>query len=263
MCHSSRLNVFFMCRAEFEQLGCSRSCLSGEGRFARLVPPECREVRPFKAKPGHVLTPQGEILAVPDGWALLPPGDAALSRRIKADGPCWVVRQPKGRKVFSHGIWAPAERIDALRIEREAERDDPAYQKRLDAGRQRRAKAEVEYQDEFHAAVFGFLNFAQTHEPIAIDMARRIVAHAVPVGSGTVARTKRISVEARAEAATIAWMRHQTTGYDSMTIPREKGRRREVRRMLAQRSKQLLARYRRGEEVDVESCPLARALAKD
>eukprot|EP01035_Chromulina_nebulosa_P056444 gene56444-77358_t len=58
-------------------------------------------------------------------------------------------------------------------------------------------------------------------------------AHATPVGSGTVARTKRIPIEQRAEAATIAWMRHQTTGYDSMTIPREKGLRREVRRMLA------------------------------
>ena len=42
-------------------------------------------------------------------------------------------------------------------------------------------------------------------------------------------------------------MRHQTTAYDSMVIPRVKGKRREVRRMLAQRSKELLARYRRVE----------------
>lgn len=48
----------------------------------------------------------------------------------------------------------------------------------------------------------------------------------------------------RAEAATIAWMRHQTTAYDDMTIPREKGKRREVRRMLAKRSKHLLQQYR-------------------
>jgi hypothetical protein len=36
-------------------------------------------------------------------------------------------------------------------------------------------------------------------------------------------------------------MRHQTTGYDGMAIPRVKGKRREVRRTLATRSKELLA----------------------
>jgi 16S rRNA U516 pseudouridylate synthase RsuA-like enzyme len=56
-------------------------------------------------------------------------------------------------------------------------------------------------------------------------------------------------------------MRHQTTGYDSMVIPLVKGRRREVRRMLAQRSVQLLARYRQGQALEVATCPLARALA--
>jgi hypothetical protein len=80
------------------------------------------------------------------------------------------------------------------------------------------------------------------------------------VGSGTVARTRRIPVERRAEAAVIAWMRHQTTGYDGMVIPRVKGKRREVRRMLARRSQELLNGYRRGEPV-LEGCPLHRALA--
>jgi hypothetical protein len=46
--------------------------------------------------------------------------------------------------------------------------------------------------------------------------------------------------------------------YDSMVIPRVKRKRREVRRMLAQRSKELLGRYRRGETV--EECPLKKAL---
>jgi len=55
-------------------------------------------------------------------------------------------------------------------------------------------------------------------------------------------------------------MRHQTTGYDNMVIPRVKGQRREVRRMLAQRSVQLLARYRRGEAIDPATCPLWRAV---
>jgi hypothetical protein len=75
-----------------------------------------------------------------------------------------------------------------------------------------------------------------------------------------VARTKRIPVEQRAEVAVIAWMRHQTTGYDGMAIPRIKGKRREVRRILAQRSQELLERYRRGEAVS-EGCPFPGALA--
>jgi hypothetical protein len=55
-----------------------------------------------------------------------------------------------------------------------------------------------------------------------------------------VAGTKRIPVEQRAEATVIAWMRHQTTGYDLLVIPRVNGKRREFRRMLARRSHELL-----------------------
>jgi len=44
-----------------------------------------------------------------------------------------------------------------------------------------------------------------------------------------------------------------------MVIPRVKGKRREVRRMLAQRSKELLAQYRRS-EAGGDECPL-KALA--
>src|SRR5262249_22988255 len=91
-------------------------------------------------------------------------------------------------------------------------------------------------------------------------LARAVADHATPVGSGTVARTKRIPVEQRAEAALIAWMRHQPTAYDSMAIPRVKGKRRGGRRNLSRRSQQLLEGYRRGESVP-EECPLRRALA--
>jgi hypothetical protein len=45
-----------------------------------------------------------------------------------------------------------------------------------------------------------------------------------------------------------------------MVIPRIKGKRREVRRMLAKRSHELLERYRRG-ETGGEECPLRKALA--
>lgn len=210
--------------------------------------------------PRRVLAADGRVLAVPDDWALLSPGDAALSRRIKADGPTWTVIEKKGNKRFSRGIWAPAARIAVLRAELEVERQDPAYQRKLDAGRARRAVEQAEYVEDFRGSVLAYLSFHPNYREIEERMAGLITAHATPVGSGTVARTERIPIEERAEAATIAWMRHQTTGYDNMVIPLVKGRRREVRRMLAQRSVQLLARYRRGEPVDPATCPLWRAV---
>jgi hypothetical protein len=105
------------------------------------------------------------------------------------------------------------------------------------------------------------LNFAPRHAALGKRLAAAIAAHAVPVGSGTVARTKRIPIEQRAEAATIAWLRHQTTAYDSMQIPRVKGMRREVRRLLAAKSRELLDGYRRGRAVEAGRCLLERGLA--
>lgn len=208
-----------------------------------------------------MLAANGAVLSVPADWSLLPPGDAALSRRIKQDGPTWTVIELKGRKRFSRGIWAPSTRIDALRAELAIERENPAYQKKLDAGRARRAVAQEIYAEDFHGAVFQYLNFHPAYRAQAETLASRIAAHATPVGSGTVARTQRIPIDQRAEAATIAWLRHQTTAYDHMMIPRERGRRREVRRMLAQRSKQLLAQYRSGADIDLARCPLHAALS--
>ncbi|MCB1096733.1 MAG: DUF2293 domain-containing protein [Verrucomicrobiae bacterium] len=224
------------------------------------MPFESLEVSPSKS-PRQVLDANGKTLNVPNDWALLPPGDAALSRRIKKDGPSWTMIEMKGRKRFSRGIWAPEKRIETLRRELEIEREDPSYQKKLDAGRARRANEQVAYAGEFETMVLRFLDFAPRHRDLAQTMAKAISDHAVPVGSGTVARTQRIPIEQRAEAATIAWMRHQTTAYDSMVIPREKGKRREVRRMLAKRSKQLLQRYRAGGESEGDGhCLLRKAL---
>jgi len=86
-----------------------------------------------------------------------------------------------------------------------------------------------------------------------------VTVHATPVGSGTVARTERIPVAERAESAVIAWMRHQTTAYDRMAIPRVKGMRREVRRELAMISRALLDAHRRDAPHAPAACPLCTA----
>ncbi|MEN8662599.1 MAG: DUF2293 domain-containing protein, partial [Lentimonas sp.] len=196
---------------------------------------ETLTVRP-STKPRHVFTTKGDLLAVPEGWALLLPGDAAVSRRIKQEGPTWIVKEKKGRKEFSRGIWAPADRIEALQFARKIEKEDPSYTQKLEAGRARRAQQEVIYAEDFTQALRDFLNFHPRYQMLAGRLAELISAHATPVGSGTVARTKRIPVEERAQAATIAWLRHQTTAYDNMHIPIVKGARREVRHLLAQKS---------------------------
>jgi hypothetical protein len=206
-------------------------------------------------------TDAGEELTVPAGWALLPPGDAGLTRRVKAAGPTWTVREKRGRKLFSRGVWAPAATIDRERARLDDERADPRWTQRLDAGRRRRDATQAAYVQELNAAVLAFLAFAPAYRSLAQALAQAVVAHAAPVGSGTVARTQRIPVERRAEAAVIARLRHQTTEYDTMSIPRVKGMRREVRRLLADRSRQLLSRYRQGAAIDPARCVLTRALA--
>jgi hypothetical protein len=218
----------------------------------RTVAPTA-EPRRFRAEDGTLLTP-------PADWALLPPGDAGLTRRVKAAGPTWTVIERRGRKKFSQGVWAPAVNIDAARTALETERADPAYGRRRASDVRRREAAQSVYVEDFAAAVRTFLAFAMPYEVMARRLADVVTAHATPVGSGTVARTERIPVEERAEAAVIAWMRHQTTAYDHMTIARVKGKRREVRRMLAERSRSLLDAYRMGRPVDPTACPLQRAL---
>ncbi len=208
-------------------------------------------------RPGTVSC-EGKVLEIPAGWGLLPPGDAGLTRRVKAAGPSWTVKDKKGRRVFSLGVWAPREHIDTAKADLDAERSTESYAAKQRSAAKRRDKAQAEYTEDFHAAVMAYLNFHPTHAELADTVAKAVTAHATPVGSGTVARTKRIPVEERAAAAVIAWLRHQTTDYDVMEIGRAKGTRREVRRSLAQQSKAMLGRYRRGEVV--ADCPLRAVL---
>jgi len=212
--------------------------------------------------PRRVRAVDGTVLTAPEGWALLPPGDAVLTRRGKAAGPTWTVQEKKGRKTFSRGVWAPAENIAVARNALDAERSTPAYAKRREADARRRAREQADYEVEFSDAVRAFLRFAPTFETEARLLTAAVTSHATPVGSGTVARTERIPVERRAEAAVIAWLRHQTTAYDHMKIARVKGMRRQVRRGLAEVSRALLDLHRRDVAHAKASCPLCTALAR-
>jgi hypothetical protein len=134
-----------------------------------------------------VRSADGKVLTVPEGWVLLPPGDAALTRRVKAAGDHWVVAEKKGRKVFSRGIWASAATIQRIRADLEAERSTEGFTKKKDADARRREKAQAEYVEDFLGAVVTFLAFHGNCADLASRLARAVTDHATPVGSGTVA----------------------------------------------------------------------------
>lgn len=202
----------------------------------------------------------GEFVTVPDTWEFVPSGDPGLTRRLKASGDCWIVVYRRKNRIEAKGLWTDAQRIAQVKEALENERSSPEYLKKLEAARRARIAKQDAYVVTFRQAVVDFLNFAPCYNEMAWEIADAVTDTAVPVGSGTVARTERIPIAARAEAAVIAWMRHQTTAYDHMHIARVKGERRSVRRELAAESRKLLDKYRNGEPVDQDSCPLAKAL---
>src|ERR1700678_3347821 len=113
--------------------------------------------------PNSVRAADGHILTPPEEWVLLPPGDAALTRRVKAAGDHWVVQEKRGRKVFSRGVWAPAATIERVRVELGAERSTETFAKRREADAQRRDKKQSAYIEDFLGAVVNFLAFHPVH----------------------------------------------------------------------------------------------------
>jgi hypothetical protein len=214
-------------------------------------------------KPGYrtgtLLSEEGEVLTPPSGWVFLASGDAAVTRKVKAAGATWVVQVQRGKRTISKGIWAKKEDIFRAVKEVEENRSTPEYTRKREQDLARKEVNHQKYVDEFYNAVISYLTFDRRYMQEARLIAETVSAHATPVGSGTVARTQRIPLSERAAAAVIAWMRHSTTGYDSMRIARIKGRRREVRRLLAVRSVEILAAYRSGENIPPD-CPLRNAL---
>lgn len=202
----------------------------------------------------------GHFVDMPSGWQFVPSGDPALTRRVKTLSPdYWVVKRKVGSKEFNVGLCAPAEIVSQITAQLNKERQDPAYQKKLAAGRRRRERIQREYVGDFEDAVLAFLAFHERWHELAVKFAKIVTAFTTPVGSGTVARTGRIPIEERARAAVIAWMRHNTTDYDHRYIAPVAGRRREVRRELAKASLEVLKSYRRGLDAPA-GCPLWTAL---
>jgi hypothetical protein len=212
-------------------------------------------------KIGTLQSEDGEILTPPSHWAFLPAGDAAVTRKVKSLGESWVVQIHKGKRTISKGIWADGEHISTVLNEVEEMRSTPQYAEKMRKSKAARESKQQKFVEDFQGAVQCYLAFHQRYRHKAKLLAEKVAAHSTPIGSGTVARTARLPLEKRAEAAVIAWMRHNTTAYDTMRIDRAKGRRREVRRLLAARSVVLLHSYRNGSDI-ADDCPLQKSLNK-
>jgi hypothetical protein len=208
---------------------------------------------------GKLTGDKGEELTPPLGWSFLPAGDAGVTRKVTSKGEYWRVEIKKGRRTMSLGIWAPKATIENAIGEMQQTRQSDQYQKKQVYAAGYREKKQNQYQEEFLQAIKDFLNFHSSYKEMELQLAQAVTAHAIPVGSGTVTRTQMIPIEKRAQLAVIAWMRHQTTGYDNLQIARVKGERRAVRRSLAQQSESLLMRYRQGTTPQT-GCPLQKAL---
>lgn len=215
-------------------------------------------------KPGNkdrLIGEKGENLVPPVGWAFLPAGDAGITRKVTSQRQYWRVEVKKGRRTISLGIWASATTIALAQAEVQAVRLTDEYKKKRVSELTRREKKQEQYDAEFCQAVEIYLNFHDNYKAMEKKLAKAVTVHAIPVGSGTVARTQLIPIAERAAHAVIAWMRHQTTAYDKLKIARIKGERRAVRRTFAQQSVALLENYRNGREI-APNCPLLKALNK-
>lgn len=210
---------------------------------------------------GELTGTNGETLIPHKDWAFLPAGDAGITRKVTSKGVYWRVELKKGRRTISLGIWAPATTIEQAQRDVQQIRLTDEYLKKQTYAADRRDKKQTEYEADFRLAIERFLDFHPNYKELEKKLARAVTVHAIPVGSGTVARTQLIPIEERAALAVVAWMRHQTTSYDNLKIARVKGERRAVRRSLAQQSVELLAKYREGRPAS-ENCPLQKAIGK-
>ena len=224
------------------------------------MPSQNRIVHPGP-KQNSVIDPNGQVLIPPQEWVFLKAGNGPLTRNVKRRCITWQVQIKRGKRTISKGIWADRDHVEAATNELERKRATPEYQRQRVADLKRKERKHAEYVDDFYQATIDFLAFHPAHRQTAEHLAQQVTSLATPIGSGTVARTTRIPLPKRVEAAVIAWLRHQTTGYDHMHIIRKKGSRREVRRMLAQKSQAMLAQYRTGETI-ASTCPLQQVLAQ-
>jgi hypothetical protein len=156
-------------------------------------------------------SPEHGELAVPDGWALLPTGQAYVTRTVKTAGVFWLAWAPRSRSRQHRrllGLLAPEATISSA--QQAAADTEAARVRRRESGARSRQRQEVRYQDDLTRAVIDFLAFAPEHEQLAESIAHAAAGRAAVVGSGRVGRTRVLPLEERAD-----YERH----LDALTMP--------------------------------------------
>lgn len=166
--------------------------------------------------PDTVRSADGRVPAVPEGWILLSPGDAALTRRVEAAGDPWVVAEKKGRKVFSRGVWAAAATIQRNRVDLDGERSTEGFAKKKEADARRRDKAQADYVEDFFGAVVAFLQItliqpSAWHGPSPTTQRRSAAARSPGPGASRSCNEPRLRLSpgcSTKRLGTTAWRSH-------------------------------------------------------
>ena len=194
-------------------------------------------------------TPDHGEVDLPEGWELLPSGDAFVTRQVKAAGRYWNAWLPRSRSRRHRrriGVFAPTDAIKAAQAA--AEQTAAKRAKARKQGDASRARAEERYRSELEAAIVAYLGFSDEHSKLAAEIAGEASRRAAVVGSGRVGRTKTISLERRAELAARAYIRHELTNYEDDLVDREVWDDdflyREVKRSAQAQVDDVLARHR-------------------
>jgi hypothetical protein len=169
----------------------------------------------YESRDGGVWHPEHGALREPEGWELLPSGDAFVTRRVKAAGVYRTLWRPRDRK-HGHrqllGILAPASVI-AQAQEQAAETADVRARRRV-AGAAYRVRKEEAYRQELADAIVKFLDFAPAYAGLAPSIATGAAERAGEVGSGRVGRTRTLTLDERGALAARALIRHRYTDYE-------------------------------------------------
>jgi hypothetical protein len=150
-----------------------------------------------------------------DHLVFLPSGDAALTRRAKANSrlSAVVVRFSRARKRYERqGILVDEGALDCA--EQECLADEEVRARRRERDAQRRANEDVELQMRMAQEI------AQVFPGCPAERAHAIAAHAAARGSGRVGRSAagRARDPAAIELAVAAAVRHQDTRYDDLLM---------------------------------------------
>ncbi len=153
---------------------------------------------------------------MPDGWVFVPKGDPAVTRRVRSSAERWwlVEERPK----LSSGAWGKpvavgtyAPKGDVKAAMRAAPKSAKAKKVSASMARDRRQDRDI---DELRDAIINFLHFDPEHAELAMRIAEQ-ASDAAKIGSGRVGRAGSQPVEARAELAARAHIRHAHTDYDA------------------------------------------------